>query len=157
MATSISFPSWSHDTLPGSSLLLFFMWILGVSSSTSCADLNLSQQILISLKGVFQTACFRSQPLWKRRLESTTRSRQTVTLAQNKPKGHWSVLPWSVDLRIGTGNHVIESVHSYSSCRKHFSSHIDRERSQVKFYGPFSWLLLPNFLGHKNNLVCFIT
>lgn len=40
MARCISSPSWSHDTLPGSSLLLFFIWILGVSSSSSCADLK---------------------------------------------------------------------------------------------------------------------
>lgn len=121
--------------------------------------LILSQQIPISLKGVFQAACLRSQPLWKRRLENTTRWSPTVTLAQSKPKGqeHWNTLAQLVDLKTGAGDHAIKSVHSYSSCRNCFSSHIDRERSQVKFYGPFSWLLLPNFLEHKNNFVCFIT
>lgn len=156
MATLISVPSWSPDTLPGSSLLLFFMWILGVSSFTSCADLNWNLQIPFSLKGISERTCLRSQALWKRSLENT-RSSHTVTLAQNKPRGqHWNILP-PVDLRIGAGDQAIKSVHSYSSCRNCFSSHTDRERSQVKFYGPFSWLLLPNFLDHKNNSVCFIT
>lgn len=49
--------------------------------------LNLSQQIPVSVKGVFQPACFRSQPTWKRRLDNTTRSKQTVALEQIKNKG----------------------------------------------------------------------
>lgn len=138
MARCISSPSWSHDTLPGLSLLLFFIWILGVSSSSSCADLKPANSHLS--KGGLSSSLPQVTTSVEKKTGEHQQMKSNSTLAQSKPKGqeHWNTLAQSVDLKTGAGDHAIKSVHSYSSCRNCFSSHIDRERSQVKFYGPFS-------------------